>query len=1104
MKIVCTLTPERAGVDDCAGDFYDAARLMRFRSRRHVSVTLAAMLAVAGLVGGARAQDEDLLVPQGPAGGQRNQSPRPTGSGAEATPQIEPSSSSVLGSALPYTNGTPRLSTDAMPTDYLQVEAQTVQTFDAEGTQIVQINEPVTFHTPDATLTAQAAVMWVSRAEGSPLNRQRVQIALIGQATLTQPGIERTGDKLFVSILVGGSLRLAVQDRQLSDPRGSDLYKAASDIRPLTAGGADVENNVMIQRPWIDVPATTQADTTQPTTLPTPPAPVTFSAGDVQTTTSTPDGKIAAVLRGSVLLVQHRPNGDLIEMQAQECVLFTSLTDFGQLSGNGPAGLQNAIVSAYLEGDVRVNFTPSIKNGRQAGEQRMRADRVFYEFGTDRAVMTNVVVQSKDPKLPFPITIRANAAKQLSMGEYATEKTTITTSQFAAPSYALNAKTAYIRQHNDNDGYGSKTDYVATSAVYRVFGVPLLYLPYTAGEETQNAQLVRNLELGSRRGFGFGVQTQWGLFESLGKLPPPGIDATYNVDYFSDRGPAFGFDTKYKGGLITADTKDAWNFDGDFSAYLIHDDGEDDVGRYRGRVDHDDDYRGRIEWEHQHILPDDWQLQLRAGYTSDPTFLEEFYEKPFDDGLPTNLSAYVKHQTDTEALTFLMEYQPSNEVTTADALHNQFPGVPGKPLSNRPFEVDRLPEVGYYRLGDSLADDQLTFFSENHLGGYVFHEANDPLGNYDGVHNDNYAFGGLTDRGAHGSATGIPSLGYTGTSGRYVVRGDLRQEVDWPLEAGQLKVVPYVMGRYTGYSDSPEDDPQNRVIAGAGLRATTAFWKTDDSAESDFFDIHRVRHVIEPEVDLFTSGGSVDRNDLYIYDDTIDGVSDISAASFWIRQRWQTKRGGPGLWRSVDFLTFDVGIVGVTNKPDFPNSPFREAIDENPESQPFGSQVGPLNARNFRGLFFESTPEASIPHSSLAMSSTWRFADTSLILADANMNLDHQDLATAGIGFLAGRGDRITYFTGLRYIGEVDSTIASFAMSYQLTLKYTVNFSIAVDLDRTSSKGGSVSIVRKFDRFFIGAGAYYDAVENQSGFTVSFYPEGLQGSVNSGQLSSLQ
>ena len=314
--------------------------------------------------------------------------------------------------------------------------------------------------------------------------------------------------------------------------------------------------------------------------------------------------------------------------------------------------------------------------------------------------------------------------------------------------------------------------------------------------------------------------------------------------------------------------------------------------------------------------------------------------------------------------------------------------------------------------------------------------------------------------------------------------------------------MPYVLGRYTGYTDSPEDDPQSRVLGGVGARINTQFWKIDDAANSEFFDIHRVRHVIEPEINLFASAASVDRNDVYIYDDTIDGISDVSAASFFVRQRWQTKRGAPGLYRSVDYFTLNVGITGFANTPSEPQDPDRVYFDRNGNFTD-DDKLGPTSAKAFRGVFFEATPEASIPRSNISGDTSWRVSDTTLVLGDANWNIEQQELATTAAGLLVGRGDRVTYYTGLRYIGSINSTIASFSTQYQLTPKYSVNFAVAIDLAR-DAKGGNVNIIRHFDRFYAGVGAYYDQTERESGFNIIFYPEGFGSSVNSGQLQQFQ
>ncbi|MGC4031110.1 MAG: LPS assembly protein LptD [Tepidisphaeraceae bacterium] len=885
---------------------------------------------------------------------------------------------------------------------------------------------------------------------------------------------------------------------------GSALYKAGQDLRPQILRGSDERDNILIAQPALDVaPAATQ-----PTTLPFAKAPVFFSGGSIQTTQNTPDGKIAVIIRGNVLLTQRSAGGDYIELQADEAVLYTTLTQFTEAAGD-LQNVQDAIQSAYCEGDVRISFTPAAgKVGRAVGEQRLRAKRAFYEFGSNRAVLTDVVVQTTDPKLPFPITMRANYAKQLSMGEYKAQGVTLTTSQFAKPSYSINASKAYVRQYQDpNPLIGTRTAYQADNATFRTFGVPIFWFPYAAGDIATNAFPLRGVSIGSSRGMGFGVESTWGLFESAGYPAPPGLDTALHLDYYSDRGPAAGLDAKYEGGQLAQTNKGLWNFKGNFSVYGVQDHGADNLGRDRAGVE-DDGFRGRLMWEHQHLLPNDWQAQFRVGLTSDATFLEEWYRKQFVDGLPTNVSAYFKHQNDNEAVTFLAEFQPNGVVTNSEDYANRFVGDRSQydadglgSLADRPFEVERLPEVGYYKLGESFDSDQLTFLSENRLGGYRMHEGDAMLTGFNDSDNYGFRVRDKTDNENDRFATpGIPSLGYTGTSEDYTVRGDFRQEVDYPIDAGRFKVVPYVFGRYTGYSDSPDGDPQNRILAGVGTRINTAFWRVDEAAQSEFFDIHRVRHVIEPELNLFASASSVDREDVYIYDDTIDGINDVSAASFFIRQRWQTKRGATGMYRSVDFLTLNVGIIGFANLPNEvlnPDRAYARSVNADYENE-----LGPTSAKGFRGLFFQSTPEASIPRSSVQGDASWRVSDTTLLMTDASWNIKEQQLSTAAVGLLVGRGDRVTYFTGLRYIGEIDSTIASFSTTYQITSKYTVNLGLAVDLAR-DSKGGNVAVIRKFDRFYLGLGGYYDQTDNESGLTVSFFPEGLAG-VNSGQLSQFQ
>jgi hypothetical protein len=312
--------------------------------------------------------------------------------------------------------------------------------------------------------------------------------------------------------------------------------------------------------------------------------------------------------------------------------------------------------------------------------------------------------------------------------------------------------------------------------------------------------------------------------------------------------------------------------------------------------------------------------------------------------------------------------------------------------------------------------------------------------------------------------------------------------VDYPFTAGEFKVVPYVVGRYTGYSDSPRNTTENRVLMAAGFRATTAFWAVDDTAQSRVFDINRLRHVVEPELNVFTSAQNVDRSNLFIYDEDVDAVNDISAAQLGLRQRWQTKRGGPGAWRSVDFFTLNVQGNAFTNKP--PDSELA------PPSRDY-------DVRAFRGLYFYSLPEASIPRNSINADSTWRISDQFVVLSGVEWNADQQSLATASIGAAIKQEPRITYFIGTRYIDPLGSNITTFGTLYELSRKYTLGFSQSYDFAQANNVNSSAWLVRKFDTFATALGVMYDSTQDESSVQFNLYPNGFGTGFSAEQLGNV-
>jgi hypothetical protein len=389
-----------------------------------------------------------------------------------------------------------------------------------------------------------------------------------------------------------------------------------------------------------------------------------------------------------------------------------------------------------------------------------------------------------------------------------------------------------------------------------------------------------------------------------------------------------------------------------------------------------------------------------------------------------------------------VQLQPNDLVTTADLLQEQ-------------FEVERLPEIGYRRIGESLRSDRFTLHSENTLAGMRFQETRATLAEQGFFPPD------LTP--------GIPSLGRTGTEDDTVARGDSRQEVSRPIALGRFKAVPYVVGRYTGYTESPREGAKHRLFGAVGARLNTAFWKTNDQVKSDLLDLHRLRHVIEPELHVFSAATTDDRNTLFIYDERVDGIHDVQAVQLALRQRWQTYRGGPGRWRSVDFFTLNLEANFFANQP------------EDEELNPYG----------FRGLFFPSLPEASIPRNSINADAMWRLSDNTVLISDAQWNADQERLATASIGLVAQRGERMTYFLGNRYIADLDSNITTFAFDYQLTPKYTVIFSQSYDFGVTENVESFAAVLRRFDTFTIMVKAFHNEVTEQSGIGFNIVPRGV-------------
>jgi hypothetical protein len=961
--------------------------------------------------------------------------------------------------------------------DTLIISAKTSTTWQDGGENVAQVDGGVSIKLDRVELRADHAVIWLSPAEGALLGEQQVKIALLGHSELRQNDVTVERDRNFVTATVRGNIRIVSENPRFTRSMASGaIYRAGYQLRP-DAPPEMTETPIRLP----EEPATTRSATLPATTqfasgetvLPGPK--ITFAfPGTAQTVTSS-DGRAAIVITGGVRIFRTAVDQSFLELQADKAVLYTRFRDLRGLDVVTESnGSSDAITGAYLEGDVRATFNPGPPKPftlPRVGEVRMSANRIYYEFASDRAILTDAVVHTVEPRRQTPVIIRAETLRQLALNEYRGEHVRLSSSAFATPSYAIGADKMYVRQIETPDPTEpQEVFYDARNVTLQAYNLPFFYLPGASGTITKDGFPLREASFESSNKYGVGIRTYWGLFETLGRVRPQDLDAAFHADYFVDRGPATGLDLRYTGGFVTDTTRDPWNFEGLVKSYIVLDDqGKDVLGAERVDVTPPDTTRGRIIWQHQHFFPGDWQLQARAGYESDPTFLEEWFKNEFYNEPQYDESIYLKRQRDTEALTFYANANFDNHISSAD-------------LAQEQFVVEQQPEIGYRRMGDSFGDDKFTFFSTNTFDQLRFNETSDSLGE------QGYSPGVL------GSDPGIPSLGQTGTRSSPTDRADFRQEVDYPFSAGQFKFVPYVVGRFTPYSDSPSSGQIDRLYGAGGTRVSTAFWKVDDYAESELFDIHRVRHVVEPYANVFGAAETEDRNQVFIYDQQTDNTYDVSGGQIALLQRWQTKRGGPGRWRNVDFLELNVEGNFFLNRPSDAelSPPETTGIARNGTPVVLAPGVGPLNTKAFRGTFFDSLPETSIPRDSVNADLTWHASDTAVVLADENFNADHQQLAQASVGLAVLHDLRTTYFIGQRYIDPLSSNITTVAVGYQLTAKYSFSFSQSYDFgNSTHDVSSDFQIMRSFDRFYATVDFYYDKSSDEGGFRVSLLPTGI-------------
>ncbi|HUT57095.1 MAG TPA: hypothetical protein VNA25_04375, partial [Phycisphaerae bacterium] len=600
----------------------------------------------------------------------------------------------------------------ARAADYIQQDAGIaggeIYTFQDGGEQVTVVVGNFRLAVGQRVLSGRDAVIWIKTFEARGATRHDVVVYIEGDAKVVDVGGATTTDQvMLVELHVQG--RVTAKGRMVARPlKDLPLYarakaqRAANDrakaaraaTQPIPPEAPPV---VIATRP------TTRpvgpAPTTRPKPLPPAPAgptkarvvqPVTLYAK--QFTSEKQEGRRVVIARGNVYLSQGDEGSDLfLELRSQAAVIFIEpRTDVGprsplspevsplELAPNDPNGAREAIVGAYLVGDVVIS----------RGERYLRGREAYYDFTADRAIVREPVFRTRQEQRNIPIFVRASEARMLSAREMWFKDAKVSTSDFYTPTYSVNSRVAYVMDKTHYDEKGVRVSREAwhgkqTHVTGRIRGVPVLYWPFSQGEFKREHTAMRKAQIGRDGKYGFGVETEWYLFRLLGLVPPEGFSGRAELAVH-ERGLLIGTNLKYA----------RQSYSGHAMLYGVADqEREDDFGDERENIVAPR-WRGRILARHKQLFEDDWEVQFELSYLCDRNFMEQFFPQEFFGGKEQETLIYAKKQRDNWAFTALLQYRLNRFLT----------------------QTESAPDLGLYLLGEPLLNDRLTFFHESRAG----------------------------------------------------------------------------------------------------------------------------------------------------------------------------------------------------------------------------------------------------------------------------------------------------------------------------------------------------------------------------------------------------
>ncbi|MEQ9096010.1 MAG: hypothetical protein RIE32_07075 [Phycisphaerales bacterium] len=704
----------------------------------------------------------------------------------------------------------------------------------------------------------------------------------------------------------------------------------------------------------------------------------------------------AVVMRGPVtILFDDAVGGQRAQLTAQDAVLFhkADLVGAPRLDAADVMGL-------YLEGAVVADIERVRGDGgrQDVDRYRVRSPRVYYDLAGDRALLLDAVFRAEPAGTPTPIYLRAVEIRQRSLGEIVADDARITTTGFFRPHLALGASTLTLRIEDRPGGEAAGTRMIADARhiTARAMGVPFLYWPIYVGDPSRIPLRDVGVETSDRHGEV--LRTTWDAFALAGVEAPAGVDLDLLIDAYFRRGAALGGELRWQ---------DRAGGSGSLFVYNLFNDTGRDLLPTGARIDRDGENRTVALLEHLGRLDDNWTLRAEGSWFSDENVVATFFPEMTWSRREPATGASLQRIDERSMLLLGINAQTNDFVVT------------DYQLRARGYTTERLPELRYARPGDDLLPDAapglLTYRSDSRVGQLRL-SFTEPTAAELGFPSVSRAQAAL---GINPGQSPGDRLRAQGLDESAIFRFDTLHELSGQIEAGVLRIQPFATGRLTGYDTDFDDyaavtgeDADALVARGAvGTRLSTQLTRVYNGVASDALDLHRLRHVIEPNATFWYGDSTVAQGAIPVYDEDVETFAQGPAVRFGVDQTIQTMRGSLGSYESVDVLRLGTHLTFAGED--------RVNEDRTPR-------------------FFDAYPERSQFGDALDVQAVWRPTDALGVTGQWIYDLEQDRTAEGVAGFSIEQWPDMRLFAELRHLGYSDDTYVNVGSDYKLGDRYTI------------------------------------------------------------------